>query len=374
MDAETGGETPARGSVRSPGRRTRNAVGTTSRRSDTPRVTVYVPTYNRARLLPSTLASLSAQTFDDLAIVVVDNASTDDTSAVVEGHRDDRVSYVRQPRNLGILGNHNWILANASSEYALIIPDDDIAYPELLATCVRALDENSRAGIAHTAFDVIDEAGAVVLQDENWTHGLTASETEDSETFIRRSMLHSCRVCASTALMRTEAVPPGGMREADFPAIDLGMWLRMAAGGWSFAFLDATLGAYRIHGDSHSAAFGRPSGAGYRTEMPMLDRLASVKRSFVKEYVPDPKAAAELRRLVRRSTRLELIRHVRKSVPDRRRASTFRGLAKAAALSPGVIIEREAWRLAAASILGSRVLELTRGSGVRPRTDRELTQ
>jgi glycosyltransferase involved in cell wall biosynthesis len=345
-----------------------------SRSSHTPRVTVYVPTYNRARLLPSTLASLSAQTFEDVAIVVVDNASTDDTPAVVEGHRDDRVSYVRQPRNLGILGNHKWILANASSEYALIIPDDDIAYPELLATCVRVLDENPRAGMVHTAFDVIDEAGAVVLHDEDWTHGLTASESEDSETFIRRSMLHSCRVCASTALMRAEAVPTGGMREADFPAIDLGMWLRMAAGGWSFAFVDATLGAYRIHGASHSAAFGRPSGAGYLNEMSMLDRLASVKRSFVEEYVTDPKAAAALKRLVRRSTRLELVRRVRTSVPDRRRVSTFRGLATAAALSPSVVVEREAWRLAAGSVLGPRVVDRIVRSGTRPPADREFTQ
>ena len=61
-------------------------------------------------------------------------------------------------------------------------------------------------------------------------------------------MKWSCRICASTALMRTEALPEDGMIADDFPAVDFGMWLRMAAAGWEFAFLGETLGAYRIHG------------------------------------------------------------------------------------------------------------------------------
>ena len=53
------------------------------------------------------------------------------------------------------------------------------------------------------------------------------------------------------------------MAAEDFPAVDFGMWLRMAAEGWEFSYLDEKLGAYRIHGATHWAAFGPPQGPGY---------------------------------------------------------------------------------------------------------------
>jgi glycosyltransferase involved in cell wall biosynthesis len=325
------------------------------------RVTVYVPTHNRAALLPRTLESVLAQTFDDFRVVVSDNASTDETPEVVAGIADPRLSYVRQPENRGILGNHNWILADVSSEYALIIPDDDLMYPDLLAQTVRILDENPGAGMVHTAFDVIDGSGEILLRDENWTHGLTASEVEPADTFIERSMVHSCRICASTALMRAKALPAGGMSELDFPAIDFGMWLRMAAGGWSLAFHGVTLAAYRIHGGSHSAQFGAPTGPGYLNDDPIIDRLAELKRRFIEEHVPDPDRAATLTGLARKGGRIELIERVRAAtLPRRAIVPTLAGLARVSRTTPGVLLEGSAWRLAAASLLGPKLTERIR--------------
>ena len=78
-------------------------------------------------------------------------------------------------------------------------------------------------------------------------------------------MRWSCRVCASTALMRTAALPRGRDEPAeDFPAIDFGMWLRMAADGWEFAFLADTLGDYRIHDGDALGRVRAAAGAGLR--------------------------------------------------------------------------------------------------------------
>ena len=78
-----------------------------------PRVTVFIPTYNRARLLPEAIESVLAQTYDDFRLEVSDNASDDATPEVVASFDDPRLEYVRQPENLGLLGNHNWFLAAA---------------------------------------------------------------------------------------------------------------------------------------------------------------------------------------------------------------------------------------------------------------------
>src|SRR3954466_7735536 len=249
-----------------------------------PRVTVFIPTYNRARVLPDAIKSVLSQTYDDFKLVISDNASDDSTPQVAASFDDPRLEYVRQPDNLGLLGNHNWFLQRVETDYSLIVPDDDLVYPQLLERTVAELDRLPKAGVVHAAFDVIGEAGEVLLPHVNWTQGLEADAVESPAEFITESMKWSCRVCASTALMRTDALPAGGMSGDDFPAIDFGMWLRMAAGGWDFAFLEETLGAYRIHAGTHSAAFGAPLGPGYVMGLEIVARLKEVKLRFLDTY------------------------------------------------------------------------------------------
>src|SRR4051812_26982825 len=275
--------------------------------SPMPRVTVFLPTYNRAKLLPYAIRSVLAQTYDDFKLVVSDNASVDDTPAVAASFDDPRLEYVRQPENLGLLGNHNWFLQRVETDYSLIVPDDDLVYPQLLERTVAELDRLPKAGVVHAAFDVIGEAGEVLLPHVNWTQGLEADAVESPAEFISESMKWSCRVCASTALMRTEALPQEGMSADDFPAVDFGMWLRMAAAGWEFAFLDELLGAYRIHGTSHSAAFGPPQGAGYLQGIEIVSQLKAVKLRFVDQQAGALENPGRLRRLAEDAHRRELV-------------------------------------------------------------------
>lgn len=75
---------------------------------DTPEVTICIPTYNRSGYLRETIAYACGQQTDRvIQILVVDNASTDDTSQVVAAITDDRLRYVRNPENLGMVGNFN---------------------------------------------------------------------------------------------------------------------------------------------------------------------------------------------------------------------------------------------------------------------------
>ena len=61
-----------------------------------------------------------------------------------------------------MLGNHNWFLERVETEYALILPDDDLIHPELLERAVRVLDERPRAGTVHAGFDVIGRENEVL--------------------------------------------------------------------------------------------------------------------------------------------------------------------------------------------------------------------
>ena len=324
-----------------------------------PRVTVFIPTYNRARLLRFAIDSVLAQTYRDFRLEISDNASTDGTPEVVASYSDPRIVSIRQPENIGLLGNHNRFLERVDTEYALILPDDDAVRPELLARAVPVLDQHPRVGAVHTAFDLIGEANETLQEHVNWTYALTADAIESSGAFLEESMRWSCRICASTAVMRTAALQPGGMREADFPAVDFGMWLSMAGAGWDFAFLGDTLGLYRIHGASQSAvAFGTPTGPGYVQGAEIVSLLREVKLRYVDEHAARLDDPARLKRLAEGARRRELVVMARNlTLPERRAVPTFRALIGAVRTDPGVLLETSAWRLAAASLLGGRMVD-----------------
>jgi glycosyltransferase involved in cell wall biosynthesis len=327
------------------------------------RVTVAIPTYNRAALLAQAIESVLAQTYGDLRLLVADNASTDETAAVVAAYDDPRLEYVRRAENLGLLANFDACLRGFDTDYALLLGDDDLLRPSFLEETVPILDAHARVGMVHTAFSVIDAKGGVVEEQTDWTYRLTQDTVETGADFLAESMIWACRVCSSTALMRTAAIPASGFEEPDFPAIDFGLWLRMAL-DWDTAFLARPLAAYRIHAESQSAGLGRPHEAGYQTGVEWIEKREQVKLRFLDEHggrLPD---LAALRREAKRARRYELTIMVRKAtLPERGRLATFRGLARALRADPSVAVEPFAWRLLAGSLLGPRLTRRLRGSG-----------
>ena len=95
-------------------------------------VSVVVPTYNRAEALPDTIDSVLAQTHEELELLVVDDASTDDTREVVESYDDPRVEYLRHEENRGGSAARNTGIEAAEGEYVAFLDSDDEWLPEKL--------------------------------------------------------------------------------------------------------------------------------------------------------------------------------------------------------------------------------------------------
>ena len=332
------------------------------------RVTVGIPTRNRCEWLGGAIESVLGQTFGDLELVVCDNASTDATPDVVARYRDKRLRYVRRPRDVGITENHNLIFRSVESDYLVVLPDDDRIKPDLLARTVPVLDAHPRAGMVHAGFDTIDRDGRVVVRGGNWTNDLTSDAVENGRDFIRRSMFFSCRVCASTALIRTAALPPGCYDPADFPAVDFGLWLRMAL-DWDMAFLSDSLAEYRIHGESHSAApgIGEAVGDGYIQGFVLIDRLLELKLRFLAAHAERFPEHDELARLAAAGRRRELLNSARLStLPARELRTTTRVVARIARHEPRMLTDVGTLRLLAASVIGRRAVErIQRRGGLR---------
>lgn len=97
-----------------------------------PTFSVVIPTYNRAALLPRAIDSVLAQTFDDFELVIVDDASSDNTKEVVCAYNDPRIVYVRMERNGGNAAVRNLGVRSARSQYITFLDDDDEYLPDFL--------------------------------------------------------------------------------------------------------------------------------------------------------------------------------------------------------------------------------------------------
>jgi hypothetical protein len=108
-------------------------------------VSVILPTYNRASFLPHAFESLTAQTFTDWDVILVDDGSTDGTREVATAFAErhpGRVRYVHQ-KNGGAYAARNRGLADATGQYIAFFDSDDLWLPHHLERCVTALESNA---------------------------------------------------------------------------------------------------------------------------------------------------------------------------------------------------------------------------------------
>ncbi len=108
-----------------------------------PLVSIGIPTYNRAPLLRRAIESVLGQDYDNIELVVSDNASSDSTRELCEEfcRRDSRVRYHRQPVNQGLTANFTEVLRRSSGEFFMTISDDDWLDRNYVSQCIRMLLE-----------------------------------------------------------------------------------------------------------------------------------------------------------------------------------------------------------------------------------------
>src|SRR6266481_7201740 len=99
-----------------------------------PKVSVIIPTHNRAEFLRSAITSVLNQTYQNFEIIVVDDASTDKTREIITSFDDQRIKYIRHEVNKGDAGSRNTGILNSSSDYLAFLDDDDQWLPEKLQT------------------------------------------------------------------------------------------------------------------------------------------------------------------------------------------------------------------------------------------------
>jgi glycosyltransferase involved in cell wall biosynthesis len=202
-----------------------------------PLVSVGIPAYNRPESLERAVRSVLDQTHSDLEVVISDDASTDAEVARVGerlGAEDTRVSYMRQPRNIGHDRNYQRVLELAQGSYFMWLSDDDRLHPRYVERCLAALQADPGLVIAWGTARYYRD-GEHVIDERPMDLGARRPGLRVVSYFARVSVNGPL----FGLMRRSELIATGG-----FPEVPGGDWLlvaRMAARGRVLTLRDVHL-------------------------------------------------------------------------------------------------------------------------------------
>ena len=239
--------------------------------SNLPLVTVIVPTYNRPALLQQTLASVLAQTYPALEIIVVDDGSTDETATLLETYRG-RVQVIRQA-NRGLSAARNRGIAAAQGVFLTFLDDDDLIAPTKIARQAHLLHTRPELGLVHCGYYHSDGGGQ--LLDKVWLF-------PEGDTLPQ--LVQGNYIWSGAPLVRRTCLDQVGGFDSSLPQLeDWDMWLRLAQAGCRFAAVSMPLGTYRLRHNNMSADL----------DVQESCFLTLMERFFASEQLPAPVAAAK---------------------------------------------------------------------------------
>lgn len=209
-----------------------------------PKVSILIPTFNRANYLRMAINSAIEQTYPNIEIIVLDDCSADETINMSKEYRNKKnLKFIRNEKNIGFIANWNKGIKLSSGEYIKIIGDDDLLDENCIAEEVKILNKNPDVGIVCCNYFVIDENSVIVQNNTNNSYRLFHVDTkENGKDFIINYLLQKRVVGWPTAILfRRKDVEKVGFFDVNIgSSADIDMWCRILYSS-NFYYLDKLL-------------------------------------------------------------------------------------------------------------------------------------
>ncbi len=220
-----------------------------------PKVSVLIPVYNAAPFLEASINSVLQQTYRDFELVLLNDASTDNSEWIVQNFSDPRIRYYKNETNLGISASRNKLMDLAKGEYLAVMDNDDISLPERFAKEIAFLDEHPDVTIVGS-----------------WGKLFNALPAENFVTWIKKAVVNMGWIWCQPENVTMEETLRGNtcmhssmmIRKADFvkhnirynpqytPAEDYDLLRQVLANGLQICNLPEVLFLYHLHGNNFS--------------------------------------------------------------------------------------------------------------------------
>jgi len=213
----------------------------------TPKLSIIMPTYNRAQFIKDAIDSVLSQDYKDFELIIINDGSTDNTREIVEKYQksDPRIIYLEQ-KNKGEYATMNRGFSLAKGRYITFVHSDDISAPDSLGSRVKCLDENPEIDIVHGNLVKIDMSGREIQR-------YKAGDEKDGKKILKgyciKNLWEGQKIPVNylTLMMRREATEKiGKMDETIRYAGDLD-WMMRAMLKCTFKKVPKVICFYRRH-------------------------------------------------------------------------------------------------------------------------------
>lgn len=214
------------------------------------KVSIILPTYNRAYILKKTLESILEQTYSCFELILVDDGSTDDTRQLVESYGDARICYYNPGSNQGAAAARNYGIARAACDYIAFADSDDIWHRDKLEKQLRVLRKTGpdTGFIYHKIAYDLGEGRYAILPSED-----LPAEKKSGDIYAQ--LLYDNLVPCPSILAKRECIKQAGEFDTELKALeDYDFALKMAV-NYQAVFLDEILleASYSTSGVSGNA-------------------------------------------------------------------------------------------------------------------------
>jgi len=257
------------------------------------KVSVIIPTYNRAYILPEAVESVLRQTYSNFELIIVDDGSTDETAHVVSKFSDFRIRFVQRAKNGGVAAAKNTGLEVAGGEFIATLDSDDLWRPEKLELQARFLDEHPHVGGVFSDLEWIrgtQHVGSMLSAYPVFTRLLRDSLRQGVSVFSQHALyvclLEEMPVKLQASTLRRDCVKKIGVFEESWRSGEDWEFVLRFARQNALGYLDRALAVQRTMADS---TLGRHQ---------KLDAVFLMER-FIQEKQQlrgDPEALAAVRR------------------------------------------------------------------------------
>lgn len=200
-----------------------------------PKISVLLPVYNAERFIDEAIKSILEQTYTNFELLILNDGSTDNTSALIESYRLDSRIQVIEHENMGLVGTLNKGLSLAKGLYIARMDADDIAHHTRFEKQIDYLENNPEVAVLGTAINLIDEDGLFIR-----------TICHPSRPKLDSAMLSGNFLAHPTAMIRACALESiSGYRNAFLQAEDYDLWLRLKSQGYILDNLKEVLLDYR---------------------------------------------------------------------------------------------------------------------------------
>lgn len=209
-----------------------------------PQISVVLPVYNAEKYIKGAIESILNQTFKDFELIIVNDASTDNTLDILKEYakRDKRIVIVNNKENLYIAGALNEGIKEAQADIIARMDADDISYPQRFQLQYDLISTNENMGVVGCNIEIINEEGNIV---DRRKYPTTSKE-------LKKVILRYSPFAHPATMFRKKCWEEFGGYDGKWsPSEDLDLWFKIGS-KYDFGSVSSYLFCYRVFMASHS--------------------------------------------------------------------------------------------------------------------------